>query len=239
MQQEQIQHLKCSHFSPPRSIWFTAASAVPAALLGCGGCGNGRAHGGRSHRRCRYAGAEERESAKRQREGLSCSCGGRCVNGCRYWKQRGGERRYAGSDAACRGRSECGVTVGEGGGQQGCTPLRNLRQPARGTLWGWKSGLVQKRSGDGMQSGSPVMRVEGLLMMGYGCGHGGRFPLRSAAAEVRNQADAERVAGVQTFHGAQIPRHFSQTLPKANAHEVHGQRMSIKISWKRQREVRL
>lgn len=127
MQQEQIQHLKCSHFSPPRSIWFTAASAVPAALLGCAGCGNGRAHGGRSHRRCRYAGAEERESAKRQREGLRCSCGGRCVNGCRYWKQRGGERRHARSDAACRGRSECGVTVGVGGGQQGCTPLRNLR----------------------------------------------------------------------------------------------------------------
>ncbi len=60
MQQEQMQHLKRSHFSPPWSVWFTAASA---ALLGCGGCGNGSAHGGRSHRRCRYTGAEKRESS--------------------------------------------------------------------------------------------------------------------------------------------------------------------------------
>lgn len=82
-----------------------------------------------------------------------------------------------------------------------------------------------------MQSGSPVVRVKGLLVMGYGCGHGGCFPLRGTAAEVRNQTDTERVAGVQAFHRAQIPGHFSQTLPEADAQEVHGQRMSVEISF--------
>lgn len=65
------------------------------------------------------------------------------------------------------------------------------------------------------------MRVEGLLVMRHGRGHGGRFPLRGATAEVRNQADAEGVAGVQTFNWAQVSSHLCETLPKADAHEVH------------------
>lgn len=54
--------------------------------------------------------------------------------------------------------------------------------------------------------------------------------LRGTAAEVGDEANAQRVTRVQSFHRAQIAGHFGETLAETDAHEVHGQRVEIEIT---------
>lgn len=77
-----------------------------------------------------------------------------------------------------------------------------------------------------------MVRVQGVVVVGHGGGHGGGFPLGGTGAQVRDESNAQGVRRVKAFHRSQVPRNFCQALPEANAHEIHGQRMSVKITCK-------
>lgn len=229
--------LKGSNFSPPGSVGLGAARG--ASLLRAGGGRHGQRRGdggGRSHGGGGRAGGEHGEGAgEGQREALRCSRGRCCrgVNGGRQGQEGGGERRDAGSDAAGGGDSEGGIGVGEGGGEQSGAVRGHVRgESARGGVRGVESVRLQQGGRQVVEGGCPVVRVQGVVVVGHGRGHGSSFPLRGTGAQVRHESDAQRVGCVETFHRSQVPRHFCQALPEADAHEIHGQGMSVKITCK-------
>lgn len=61
------------------------------------------------------------------------------------------------------------------------------------------------------------------------------LPLRGVAAEVGHQAHAKGVGTLPTFHHAQVARRLRQALPEAQAAIILSQRMSLKVSWERQK----
>lgn len=229
-------HLKGSNFSPPGSVRFGAAPA--ASLLRAGGGGYGQRWGDgrrRSHSGSGCAGGEHGEGAgEGEGEALGSSCGCRCggMNCGREGQEGGRERRDAGSKAASRGDSECGVGVGKGGREQGRAVGGHVRgESARGGVGGVESVGLQQSGRQVVEGGCPVVRVQGVVVVGHGGRHGGGFPLRGTGAQVRHESNAQRVGRVEAFHRAQVPRDFCQALPEANAHEIHGQGMSVKITF--------
>lgn len=82
---------------------------------------------------------------------------------------------------------------------------------------------LQQGGREVVEGGCPVVRVQRVVVVSHGGGHGSRFPLRGAGAEMGHQSDTQRVRGVEAFHRCQVPRNFSQALPEANAHKIHGQ----------------
>lgn len=70
-----------------------------------------------------------------------------------------------------------------------------------------------------------------------GHGEGGRVALRGAGGEVGEEAGAQRVAGVQALHGAQVAGNLRHTLPETQRQEVQGQSVGVKITCReRERE---
>ena len=143
------------------------------------------------------------------------SCGGRCrgrVDSGGEGQQRGGERRHTGGDAARRGHPQGGIRVGKRGGEEGgAMGRRHFRSGGKATgrgLRGVESVGLEQGCREVVEGRRPVVRMQGVMVVGQGGGHGRRLPLRGARAEMRDQAHAQRVGGVQAFHGAQVPRHF-------------------------------
>jgi hypothetical protein len=54
----------------------------------------------------------------------------------------------------------------------------------------------------------PVMRVQWVMVVDHGGRHCGGLPLGGARAEVRDEAHAQWVGGVQAFHRAQVSGYF-------------------------------
>lgn len=61
------------------------------------------------------------------------------------------------------------------------------------------------------------------------------LPLRGVAAEVGHQAHAEGVGTLPTFYHAQVASRLCQALPEAQAAVILSQRVSLKVSWERQK----
>lgn len=155
------------------------------------------------------------------------------MNGSREGQEGGRKRGDAGSNAASGGDSEGGVSVGEGGCEQGGAMRGHVRgKSARGGIGAVESVRLQQSGREVVKGGCPVVRVQGVVVVGHGGGHGGGFPLRGTGAQVRHESNAQGVRCVETFHRSQVPRDFCQALPEANAHEIHGQGMSVKITCK-------
>lgn len=229
--------LEGSHLSPPGSVGLGAAPG--ARLLRAGGGRHGQRRGdggGRSHGGGGRAGGEHGEGAgEGEGEALGRSCGRRRrgVNSGRQGQEGGGERRDAGSDAAGGGHSEGGVGVGEGGGEQGGAVRGHVRgESARGSVRGVESVRLQQSGREVVEGGGPVVRVQRVVGVRHGGGHGGRFPLGGAGAQVGHEPDAQGVGCVEALHRGQVPGDFCQALPEADAHEIHGQGMSVKIACK-------
>lgn len=155
------------------------------------------------------------------------------MNSGRQGQEGGRERRDTGSDAASGGNSEGGIGVGEGGREQGGAVRGHVRgESARGSVGGVESVRLQQSGREVVEGGCPVVRVQGVVVVGHGGRHGSSFPLRGTGAQVRHESDTQGVGRVETFHRRQVPRDFCQALPEADAHEIHGQGMSIKITCK-------
>ena len=64
---------------------------------------------------------------------------------------------------------------------------------------------------------------------------GVHLPLRGVAAEVGHQAHAEGVGTLPPFYHAQVAGCLCQALPEAQAAIILSQRVSLKVSWERQK----
>jgi len=230
--------LKGSDLRPPGSVRLGAAPAAGLLRAGRGRHGQRRGDGRRRGHGGGRAGGEHGEGAgegEGEALGSRRGRGGGSVDGSGEGQERGRERGDAGSDAAGGGDSEGGVGVGEGGREQGGPVGRHVRgESARGGVGGVQAARLQQSSREVVEGGCPVVRVQGVVVVvvGHGGGHGGGFPLRGAGAQVGHQSHAQGVRCVETFHRSQVPRHLCQALPEADAHEIHGQGMSVKITCK-------
>lgn len=156
------------------------------------------------------------------------------MNSGRQGQEGSRERRDTGSDAASRGDSEGGIGVGEGGREQGGAVRGHVRgESAWGGVGGVESIRLQQSGREVVESGCPVVRVQGVVVVvDHRGGHGSSFPLRGAGAQVGHESNSQRVGCVETFHRSQVPRDFCQALPETDAHEIHGQGMGVKITCK-------
>lgn len=229
--------LKGSNFSPPGSVGLRAAPGASLLRAGSGWHGQRRGDGGgRSDGGGRAGGQHGESAAEGEGEALGCGCGCCCrgVNSGRKGQEGGRERRDTGSDAASGGDSEGGISVGEGGREQGGAVRGHVRgESARGSIGGVESIRLQQSGREVVEGGCPVVRVQRVVVVvDHGGGHGSSFPLRGTGAQVRHESNAQGVGCVETFHRSQVPRDFCQALPEADAHEIHGQGMSVKITCK-------
>ncbi|KAJ7401867.1 hypothetical protein BTVI_91958 [Pitangus sulphuratus] len=155
------------------------------------------------------------------------------MNSSREGQEGGRERRDTGSDAASGGNSEGSIGVGEGGREQGGAMGGHIRgESAWGGIGGVESIWLQQGGWEVVKGSCPVVRMQGVVVVGHGGGHGSSFPLRRTGAQVRHESNTQRVRCVETFHRSQVPCDFCQALSEADAHEIHGQGMSIKITCK-------
>lgn len=126
--------------------------------------------------------------------------------------------------------------MGKGGREQGRAMGGHVR---RESAWGGVGGVesvgLQQSGREVVEGGCPVVRVQGVVVVGHGGGHGCGFPLRGTGAQVRHKSNTQWVGRVEAFHRTQVPRDFCQALPEANAHEIHGKGMGVKITCERRR----
>ncbi|VCX42767.1 unnamed protein product, partial [Gulo gulo] len=104
-----------------------------------------------------------------------------------------------------KGRVGVGERSREEGGAVGRRHFRSGGEATRRGLGGVESVGLEQGRGEVVEGCRPVVRVQGVVVVGQRGRHGRRLPLRGTRAEMRDQSHPQGVGGVQALHGAQIP----------------------------------